>query len=358
MAVITEYAGYRSTGGFRPLRATLAWLALIAMLCLPGCGGCRKTPEDQEQEKQQAEEKAKKKKEKEKEPFEARQPVAMPAGGNLAGSCKPGHWISQVLPDVKANRGDFQGELHTEIVGPDHRRVPLVGVRYEMTTERPAPLAKEQPKSLESFTWIPPRQDANWVDFKLAGGGGGPAVIERSMMLSRMPSYRYYFVVLSHTASRYEYLDRRLASIRLQRSNPDGDAGTKYYEVVWMPVPRRASEVVKTPSSKQPTESASPPASPRPSLPTNALYWTSVAYLLWDDFDPAQWDADQQRALIDWLHWGGQIIVSGPDALEQLRNSFLRPYLPATVEKSRSLTAEGLADLSYWAGEFGLPPSR
>ena len=56
------------------------------------------------------------KKEKEKEPFEARQPAVMPSGRDLAGLCKPGHWISQVWPDVKANRGDFQGELQTEIV--------------------------------------------------------------------------------------------------------------------------------------------------------------------------------------------------------------------------------------------------
>ena len=88
------------------------------MLCLPGCGGCRKTPEDDGQEKQQAEEKAGKKKEKEKEPFEARQPAVMPSGKDFAGACKPGHWISQVWPDVKANRGDFQGELQTEIVDP------------------------------------------------------------------------------------------------------------------------------------------------------------------------------------------------------------------------------------------------
>src|SRR5208282_4803239 len=82
----------------------------------------------------------------------------------------------------------------------------------------------------------------------------------------------------------------------------------------------------------------------------------SIAYLLWDDFDPAQCDVDQQRALIDWLHWGGQVIVSGPDALEQLRNSFLRPYLPATVEKSRTFFGQDLAELSYWAGEVGFPP--
>ena len=98
------------------------------------------------------------------------------------------------------------------------------------------------------------------------------------------------------------------------------------------------------------------PATRRPSLPTNALYWTSIAYLLWDDFDPALWDVDQQRALIDWLHWGGQIIISGPEALEQLSSSFLRPYLPASVEKSRSFSAADLDELSYWAGQFGRPP--
>ena len=216
MAILTEHAEYRHSGGFRPFRAAVACLGLAMMLCLPGCGGCRKTPEAEEQEKQQAEEKAKKK-EKEKEPFEAGKPAVMPAGGSIAGSCKPGHWISQVWPDVKANRGDFQGELQTEIADCGGRKVPLVGVPYEMTNERPAALAKEQPKSLESFIWIPPRQDARSVNFKLAAGGGGPAVIERFMILDRMPSYRYYFVVLSQAAGRYEYLDKKLASIHLHR---------------------------------------------------------------------------------------------------------------------------------------------
>ncbi len=332
--VVPAAGSFSDAKGFwRPAHGVCLLLFLAMMLCLPGCGGCRKTQETEEQEKQQAEEKAKKK-EKEKEPFEARQPVAMPSGGNLGGACKPGHWISQVWPDVKANRGDFQGELQSEIVGPGNRKVPLVAVPYEMTTERPAALAKEQPKSLESFTWIPPLPvKASSVNFRLTAGGGGPAAIERFMVLDHMPSYRYYFVVLSQRAGRYEYLDKKLPSIHVHR--PNDDVGPmKYYEVV------------------------SIPASRRPSLPNNALYWTSIAYLLWDDFDPALWDVDQQQALIDWLHWGGQIIVSGPDALEQLRNSFLRPYLPATVVKSRTFSGQDLAELNYWdwKGEVGAAP--
>ncbi len=77
------------------------------------------------------------------------------------------------------------------------------------------------------------------------------------------------------------------------------------------------------------------------------MYWTSIAYLLWDDSDPGLWDAEQRQALIDWLHWGGQIIVSGPDALLQLSNSFLGPYLPATVKEARSFDAHDLEELSW-----------
>ena len=83
------------------------------------------------------------------------------------------------------------------------------------------------------------------------------------------------------------------------------------------------------------------PATKRPPLPTNSLCWTSIAYLLWDDSDPALWDLDQQQALIDWLHWGGQIIVSGPDALTQLQSSFLRSVLASNGGEVADVYARG-----------------
>ena len=233
---------------------------------------------------------------------------------------------------MKANRGDFQGELQTEVVDRTDRKVPLVAVPYEMTNGGPSPWPRNSRSRWNRSPGFRRSRMPISVNFKLAAGGGGPTATDRSMLLRRMPSYRYYFVVLSQAAGRYEYLDKKLDLDPSASIQADADTGPKYYEVVSMPAARR------------------------PNLPTNALYWTSIAYLLWDDFDPAQWDVDQQRALIDWLHWGGQIIVSGPDALEQLRDSFLRPYLPATVEKSRSFSADDLAELQYWAGEVGRPP--
>ena len=38
--------------------------------------------------------------------------------------------------------------------------------------------------------------------------------------------------------------------------------------------------------------------------------------------------------MLDWLHWGGQLIISGPESLEALRDSFLADYLPAESERT------------------------
>jgi hypothetical protein len=342
MATFSEHAGRGRYGRFGRPRSLVAWLILAMLVSMSGCGGCHKTPEQIEKEKLLAEEKEKEKKEEEEKikPFEAGSPCALPTSSVYSGTCKRGHWISQSWPNVKANQSDFQGELQTEVFDIGNHRVPLTAVPYEMTSQRPAALAKKQQKSLESFAWIPPRHDglsgetdpiAKTVNFRLVTTGGGATAIEQPLILKAMPSYEYFFVVLSK-GTRFDYLNKRLDSIRPHRLRTDADDHERFYEVVTVPSNRR------------------------PGLPSNSLYWTSIAYLLWDDFDPALWDIDQQQAVVDWLHWGGQIIVSGPDALGQLQNSFLRTYLPATVEKARTFTADDLAPLQYWAGTYGHPP--
>jgi hypothetical protein len=85
-------------------------------------------------------------------------------------------------------------------------------------------------------------------------------------------------------------------------------------------------------------------------LPSDSSAWTSFAFLLWDDLDPALLDPKQQQSLLDWLHFGGQLIVSGSSHLDQLERSFLGPYLPAHPEGARELDDEDVRDLSdYWS---------
>ena len=208
-----------------------ACAALANMLGLPGGEVCPRTAAGQQLQEPAVGEKSGKSA-KENEPFESRQPAVMPHGADFAGFCKPGHWMSDVWPGLKATRGDFLGELQTEVVDENQRPLPLVAVPYEVKTRRPAALAKGQPKSLESLIWISLRQDARWANFKLLPAGGGPAAIERSMPLTPMPSYRYFFVVLSQAAGRYDYLDKRVASIDATPSQPDGEPGPRFYEVV------------------------------------------------------------------------------------------------------------------------------
>ena len=85
-------------------------------------------------------------------------------------------------------------------------------------------------------------------------------------------------------------------------------------------------------------------------LPRQSLNWTTIAYLLWDDLEPDELDEEQKVALVDWLHFGGQLILSGPDCLDKLKSSFLKDYLPAQFKSSRNLTADDLAELNeHWA---------
>jgi len=98
----------------------------------------------------------------------------------------------------------------------------------------------------------------------------------------------------------------------------------------------------------------------RPALPSNALAWTSIACMIWDDAEPDLLDPVQQQSMLDWLHWGGQLIVSGPETLDTLKNSFLSPYLPATSGGVRELDRHDLADLRHWSGKSAraLIPAR
>ena len=147
-----------------------------------------------------------------------------------------------------------------------------------------------------------------------------------------MPSYQYYFVVLARQPVRYEYIEKKLDSIRL-RSPRDSAPAPALYRIA-------------------PTQ-----PNVRPNLPSHSLFWTTIAYVLWDDLDPNLLDLDQQKAMLDWLHWGGQLILSGPDTLDTLRASFLAPYLPATSSGTRELTPSELGELSLWSGRSHTAPS-
>ena len=302
-------------------RATAAWaLSLIIaflffLAVLPGCSGCRKNSADGKA----AAEKKKKEEEEKKPPFTVGRPSHEPSDQKTPMCCyKPGHWTSLTLP-AQTNNFDLVGKLQVEIADRDGNPIGLEGLPYSLVETRDVALSKGQPKLLHSTLFVPKHQKAANASCIISGGAGKR--FEMPWPLSRMPSYQYHFAVLSQTPDRYAYL-RRLDSIKPPRDTFSRPQDGHHYRVELLNASRRAP------------------------LPAEAMFWTSIAYVLWDDIDPQSLTREQQQALVDWLHWGGQLIVSGPTTLEGLRGSFLEEYLPASADGNLELTPAVLEKLN------------
>ncbi len=233
---------------------------------------------------------------------------------------KPGHWSSVVL-ETKANNFDFLGELEASVKQTDAgNAVDLLQTPYQLQIVRRVVLPKGQPKRLEFPLFVPGDCTRPWLATDLSGRGGVQTALGAEP-LSLMRPYQYFLVVLAGEADRYRPLEA-LDSIRA----PHGGDALNYYQVV-----------------------APPLKAPLP-LPASSLQWSSTAYVIWDDVDPQLLNERQQQALVDWLHQGGELIISGPKSLDQLSgNTFLHDYLPALVGESKKLSAETLAPLNqHW----------
>src|SRR5690606_22882411 len=139
--------------------------------------------------------------------------------------------------------------------------------------------------------------------------------------------YQYFFVVLADTPDRYAFLRQNIFALYQPPSDFAETAPARYYRVVI-------------------------PPSARTGLPlsTHSLTWTNTAAILWDGLRPNQLNPSQQQALLDWLHWGGQLIISGPGSLEKLTGSFLEPYLPADRVAAVELKGADFQPLDeYWS---------
>ena len=310
----------------KPSRTThcLLLIGALGLAMLPGCGGCNQD-DTEEAEKDDV------KKEKPKKPFEKPRLFVMPnqappresttddkgPEASVVRYVKVGHWTSAAL-EMKANNEDFVGGELEAAVTAQGQPVELPHMPYYLEISRPATLPKGQTRHLEMTFFVPQINSPPLLETELLRGGSTVINLEPEI-LNPMPAHQYYFVVLSSTADRYKFLDR-LPSL----GAPVPEAGP-YYRVV------------------------RPVVMGRVPLPAYSLTWTSTAFVLWDGVNPDVMSLEQQNALLDWLHWGGQLVISAPITLDLLRGSFLKDYLPATSTETDELSAEDLRPLSdYW----------
>jgi len=231
---------------------------------------------------------------------------------------KPGHW-TLASAECRANFDDFRGELATEMVTPLGEGVLLDDLPFRLRSSRPALLAKMQKKLLDIAIFSPVQSRERQISLRLHAPSGRDMWTAREL-LTLVPGDQFFFVTLAQRPDDYRFL-HTLDSLWAPRGSLNDRGLQAHYRVLL------------------PTITSTVP------LPNRTLYWTNTAVVLWDGLDPRLLTSAQQQAFTDWLHWGGQLIVSGPDSLDLLRGSFLDPLLPAGPGKSWDMDAATLHPL-------------
>lgn len=333
---------------------TLAWLTLAAVLGVvvlqaTGCSCRSETAAERaariakEEAERIAEEKKKLEEERRRQPIDLSQaPRTLPSGGEgVSLLVKPAHWIA-VAQSAKANAQDFDGVLTYEVLANEGLRAPAA---LRLISRRPLVVARESEKVVEALLYCPPVvSGVPRLESSVRERRGGMVLAPSTIPLRPMLDHQYHLVVLAKEPDRYAFLDALYSVTAPLRDTVDTSAvnpsqlsldAQKNYRVVAVPI-------------DEPSGLA---------LPDNPLAWTSIAYVLWDEVDPESLRPDQRDALVDWINWGGQLIVNGPDSLDLLRGSFLEPLLPATWGGARQIPRREieLLEASWAAGDTGRP---
>lgn len=310
---------------------SLLWLAVL-LLPILGCRGCNSDPQSTTQDPN-----AKNKNQKQR--LVADELRTLPFSSEIAGNAvKPGHWY-QTRHKLKANFGDES--LVASMFDIDKQELPMPpwaqGIPLQF--ERNVSLAKGQEKTIELKVLQPDefRQtdssgfaSSNVSLFtRYALRGLGSPILEESFLLKAMPEYQYDLLILSREVSPYTFW-RGLDCIVWPLYEPD-----EKFRVT----PHR---IIDIPESELPN-----------SIPNQLATMTSISHIVLNDAMLGNLTTEQQSALLDWLHFGGTLILNGPDAIGSIENSFLRPYAPLQQTSTSLLSVSMLDTLNNsWSLRF------
>lgn len=328
------------------VRPALLLLMAAATIATPGCSCRQETPQERAAREQREAEAAEKRREEEeknqkKPPLEVQPPIPQPGPDDLTSLVvKPGHWQT-ARQTLKPNYEDWVGRSTLEVVDKNRQPIAIDRTAFALRSARDVALSKGQEKRVESILFTANASGQLRSRSTLRQRGAGLAQPPETLRLRRMAAHQQHFVVLGPDAERYRFLTSTAAVNAPLSSEFESSTDAsrlplelQYRLVFW------------------PAEDDAP-------LPDNPLCWTTVAYLLWDEVDPELLRPAQQQALVDWVHWGGQLLVSGPDSLGLLRDSFLDPYLPADSVGPREFTPDDLKPLgAAWNASRKEPPLR
>ncbi len=304
----------------------------VLLLLLGGCwNGSQSRNAPQQESSQQAEAG---RQEKNKPPVQLQRWLTLPAElTRLNSFYKEGHWGAGIIDAISRQRDLPQARLVSE-------PIQLFGSPYELELSRPVSLARGSPKRLEVPLFLTKLPAPNNVGapgllnafrqtipltWYLEDRRTGTLLTTVAASTNRQRRHQFYVVVLASDPAPYNFLRHMHWVEPFPPPVVMRDVSTSVYRLV-IPPPGRYVP-----------------------LPSSSLAWTGIAYLFWDGIDPSNFTPAQQEALIDWLHWGGQLIVVAPGSMIRLQSSFLAPYLPADSDRLVELPPEELRVLDRWS---------
>ena len=213
---------------------------------------------------------------------------------------KANHWAMVGL-EMRANHEDYVGSLQTQ-------PITLADQPLEMIYRRDARLIKGQRARLTMPMLLPviPKE----IGFQLVRPDAIRQDEDWPASLRVLEPHQQMIVVLSKSSNdqfaRWSQ-SRSTLPVSSNRGDPLALDRQRYYRLVL-------------------------PLEPdKPLLSAHPLTWSPISHLIWDGLPPEIIGTGQQQAIVDWLHWGGQLVITGGagPAFAPLRESFLAPYLPA-----------------------------
>lgn len=314
------------------------WALLLTLVSLSGCGGCR--PESEKLTREELEERAKR-----RESLETGSLLSLPADTeSKILTAKPGHWF-ETQQQFKSNREDLQVVAVGSIArGTETVKIPGTNVINEFT--RRTSLPKGQTKTIDLQYYVPPSltKAPDPADFTNINPPS-TALSFRTELLAWPLMTPITQVPIPTAARELKENEFQLAVMSPQPLNYEFMSALD--TVFW-----RADELMLEERVRSYYVTLVRSENNAYAFPHSMLTMTATAVLVWDDVAPHDLSHDQQQAIVDWLHWGGQLIVSGPSSWSRLQDSFLSPYLPAVSAEAVELETTDFAELSRtWAVE-------
>ncbi len=263
--------------------------------------------------------------------FTALPPRPLPSDRNPSQNyVKPGHWFT-ASQSLRSNKIDARGELQTELkVAADSDATnPSRDSRVtrSLVSSRPAVLPKSQMRRFDIRVQTPSLGGTIGNRMRLSSRftAATLSIDTPQQPCSVLAAEEYFVVVLARASERFA----RLQTGDWVRPFHDPLAATRPSQHYRMLFPSDEGLLA---------------------IPATMLDYTHTAVLIWDDIPADSLTPGQLQAIRDWIHFGGRLIVNGPDAADALSSSSLASLLPIESGGNIELDLDAVSGmLAAWA---------